>query len=145
MKTTKNILLVILSGIILLSASCKKDDKSTITTFKAVINGAAETPVNASVATGTATLTFDTDTKIFNVVVTYSGVTAVAAHIHKGEVGVAGSVIFGFVAPLTSPIDYTSPALDATQEADLNANQYYVNIHSTQYPGGEIRGQLIKQ
>lgn len=93
----------------------------------------------------TATLTFNTDTKIFTVVVEYSGITAIAAHIHKGDVGVAGNVIFGFTAPLDSPINYTSPALDASQEADLNANLYYVNIHSTQFQAGEIRGQLIKQ
>ena len=65
--------------------------------------------------------------------------------IHKGAVGVPGGVVFGFPAPITSPIDYTSVALDSTQQADLNANMYYVNIHSAAYPGGEIRGQLIKQ
>jgi hypothetical protein len=71
--------------------------------------------------------------------------TATASHIHKGAVGVSGDVIFGFTPPITSPISYTSVALDATQEADLNANLYYVNIHSTAFPAGEIRGQLIKQ
>lgn len=135
---------VLLAGILITAASCKKSDDPKVT-FLATINGLNETPVNASTATGTATLTFNKDTKIFTVVVTYSGVTATNAHIHKGEVGVAGGVIFGFTAPLTSPINYTSVALDASQEADLNANLYYVNIHSTAFPGGEIRGQLIKQ
>lgn len=144
MKTIKNLLFIFLFGIILSAAACDKNDDSNTTTFKATINGASETPPNASTATGTATLTFNTDTKVFTVVVNYSGVTAIQAHIHKGDVGVAGGVIFGFDA-LASPINYTSPALDATQEADLNANMYYVNIHSTQFPGGEIRGQLIKQ
>jgi hypothetical protein len=144
MKTTSKFFLLILSVIIMSSSSCKDDDNDNITTFKAVINGASETPVNASTASGTATLTYNNDTKIFTVVVNYTGVTAVAAHIHKGAVGVAGNVIFGFDAP-ASPINYTSPALDATQEADLMADLYYVNIHSVQYPAGEIRGQLIKQ
>jgi hypothetical protein len=145
MKATNKFILVILSGAILSFASCDDDDDDeNITTFKAVINGAVETPANASTATGTATLTFNNDTKIFNIVVQYSGVNATMAHIHKGEVGVAGSVIFGFDNP-ASPINYTSPVLDATQEADLMANLYYVNIHSAQFPGGEIRGQLIKQ
>ena len=71
--------------------------------------------------------------------------TVTAAHIHKGSVGIAGGVVFPFTAPITSPINYTSVALDATQEADLNANMYYVNVHSAANPGGEIRGQLIKQ
>jgi len=121
----------------------KKDDPNVI--FKATINGSSEVPANASTATGTATLTFNKDTKVFNVVVNFSGVTATASHIHKGETGVSGSVAFGFTSPITSPINYTSVALDAAQETDLFANLYYVNIHSTAYPEGEIRGQLIKQ
>lgn len=137
---------IVLASVLLIAVSCKKSDTtSTDVIFKAVINGASETPVNASAATGTATLTFNTTTKIFSVVVNFSGITATAAHIHKGDVGVPGGVIFGFTAPITSPINYTSAALDATQEADLNANLYYVNIHSAAFGGGEIRGQLIKQ
>lgn len=137
---------LVLAGIILLAGSCKKSDTTTSdVVFKATLNGASETPANASTATGTATLTFNTTTKIFTVVVNFTGITATASHIHKGEAGVAGAVVFGFTAPITSPINYTSAALDATQEADLNANLYYVNIHSTAFPGGEIRGQLIKQ
>lgn len=140
----KQILFVVIAGILITSSSCKKT-KDTNVTFKATINGTSETPPNASTATGTATLTFNTSTKMFDIVVTFSGITATASHIHKGDVGMAGSVVFGFTSPITSPIKYTSVALDATQEADLNADLYYVNIHSAAFPGGEIRGQLIKQ
>ena len=143
----RRILLFVIASIIIISAACSKDEDTPDpnVVFKATINGAGEVPVNASTATGTATLTFNTDTKIFTIVVDFSGVTATNSHIHKGAVGVSGGVIFGFTNPITSPINYTSVALDATQEADLMANLYYVNIHSTAYPGGEIRGQLIKQ
>lgn len=132
--------------------SCDNSDSptvtpnSTVTTFNATLNGGSEAPTpTASTATGTAVLKFDTTTKIFTVTVTYSGLTgpATSGHVHKGAVGVAGPPVFAFTS-LTSPITYTSPALNSGQEADLNANLYYVNIHSTLYPGGEIRGQLIK-
>lgn len=139
----RHIQLVVLAGILFIAGSCNKDDDNTVT-FMATINGASEVPENASAATGTATLTFNTDTKIFDIVVTYGGVTAIAAHIHEGDVGVSGGVIFGFTS-ITSPINYTSAALDSDQEAALNANKYYVNIHSDTYKAGEIRGQLIKQ
>jgi hypothetical protein len=139
------ILIFISAGIFLTAASCKKSSNSNMVTFKAVINGASETPPNASTATGTATLTYNTDTKIFNIVVNFTGITATASHIHKGAIGVPGNVIFGFTPPITSPINYTSAVLDSTQNADLNANLYYVNIHSTAFPAGEIRGQLLKQ
>jgi hypothetical protein len=145
-KMPEIVMVLFLAGVLVFAVSCKKSDTtSSDVIFKATINGASETPANASTATGTATLTFNTDTKIFSIVVTFSGITATASHIHKGDVGVAGNVIFPFPTPITSPINYTSAALDASQEADLNANLYYVNIHSAAYPGGEIRGQLIKQ
>jgi hypothetical protein len=135
----------IILGVVLFTAgSCKKDADPNVI-FKATINSASEVPTNASAATGTATLTYNKDTKVFNVVVNFSGVTASSAHIHKGEAGVIGDVAFGFTSPVTSPINYTSIALTATQEADLYASMYYVNIHSTAFPGGEIRGQLIQQ
>jgi hypothetical protein len=80
--------------------------------------------------------------------VTFSGITTATtvAHIHMGAVGVAGNPVFTLEAsgPFTSPINYTSPALTASQISDLMANLYYVNIHSTAFPNGEIRGQLIK-
>ena len=113
-------------------------------TFKATLAGTQEVPTNASTATGDATLTFNTTTKIFTVTVTHTIASPTNGHIHKGAVGVSGGVIFPF-ASFISPISYTSAALDATQEADLNAGLYYVNIHTAAFPAGEIRGQLIKQ
>ena len=127
--------------------SCSKDDPDPVNpniTFTAVLNGASESTPNPSAATGSSTLTFNNTTKIFTISTTYTGMTATMGHIHKGAVGVAGPVVFGFTN-LVSPINYTSVALDATQEADLKANMYYVNIHSAAYSGGEIRGQLIRQ
>ena len=135
---------IILSTIV----SCNKDeavvpDPNVI--YKATLTGAQEAPTpNASTATGTATLTFNTTTKIFTLSVTHTIATPTNGHIHKAAAGVSGGVVFPFTT-FTSPISYTSVALDATQEADLVANLYYVNIHTAAFPGGEIRGQLIKQ
>ena len=139
------VIVFIFSGLL----SCSKSDSPAAAanpsvTYTATLSGASEVPANASTATGTATLIFNSTTKIFTITVTYTGVTATDGHIHKGAAGVSGGVIFPF-SSLTSPISYTSVALDATQEADLSANLYYVNIHSAAYPAGEIRGQLIKQ
>ena len=128
--------------------SCKKSDSTPTpnpnVTFLATINAASEVPTNPSTATGTATLTFNTTTKVFTITVNHTIAAPTNGHIHKGAAGVSGGVIFGF-ATFASPITYTSVPLDATQEADLNANLYYVNIHTAAYGGGEIRGQLIKQ
>ena len=127
--------------------SCSNDDDPTPNpnvTFKASLNGASESTPNASTAIGTSTLTFNTTTKIFTITVTHNVAAPTNGHIHKGAIGVSGSPVFPFDS-FTSPITYTSIALDESQEADLNAGLYYVNIHSVAFPGGEIRGQLIKQ
>lgn len=128
--------------------SCSDNDDSSIPnpniTFTALLDGVSEVPPNNSTATGTASLTFNTTTKVFTISVSYSGVTAVGGHIHKAAVGQNGGVVFPF-SSTESPINYTSDALDASMETDLKANLYYVNIHSSAFPGGEIRGQLIKK
>ncbi|MEO6190140.1 MAG: CHRD domain-containing protein [Saprospiraceae bacterium] len=141
MNLVKNVLftLLVISGM----ASCSKDDNSEVT-YTATLNGASEVPANNSSATGTATLTFNKDTKVFKINVTHNVVNATAGHVHIGAIGTSGGVVFPFVT-ITSPISFTSTALTGTQEADLNAGLYYVNIHSLTYLGGEIRGQLIKK
>jgi len=139
------LMIMILAGLFLIAGSCDDDEDSSEDSFSAVLNGASEVPPNGSTATGTATLTYNKDTKIFNIVVEFSGITPSQGHIHVGEVGVAGAVVFPFTAALTSPVNYTSPELTDAQEIDLYANQYYVNLHTTLYPAGEIRGQLIQK
>ena len=131
-----------------LMSSCDKDDDTPPdpnVNFAATLTGAAETPANASAATGSSTGTYNTNTKILTVTTTYSGITPSAGHIHLGAVGVKGDVVFPFVAPLTSPIVFTSTPLSADQESSLMSGLYYVNLHTAAFPGGEIRGQLIKQ
>ncbi|MEP7197541.1 MAG: CHRD domain-containing protein [Saprospiraceae bacterium] len=141
MKLVTNVLLALL--VILGPSSCKKDDNTEVT-YSATLIGASEVPLNNSAATGTATLTFNTDTKVFKINVTHNVVNATAGHVHMGAVGTNGSALFPFVS-IVSPITFTSTALSGAQEADLNAGLYYVNIHSVVFPGGEIRGQLIKK
>ncbi|MFV5689686.1 CHRD domain-containing protein [Flavobacterium sp. ZT3R25] len=138
------VIFITLSGLI----SCNNSDDSTpspiIVTFNATLNGVSEVPSNNSTAIGTAVLKFNKTTKIFTLTVTYSGLTPTDGHIHRGAIGVApaNNIIFP-LSSLVSPITYTSVALNATQEADLIANLYYVNLHTTAFPTGEIRGQLI--
>jgi hypothetical protein len=69
-----------------------------------------------------------------------------AAHIH----GVASRTEpAGIVVPLTPPAGATATssacvAVEAGLLASIVANpgDYYVNVHTTAFPGGEVRGQL---
>ena len=112
-------------------------------TFTATLTGLNEIPPNASAAKGSSILIFNNKTKVFILTTEYAQLNPLAAHIHKGAVGVSGPAIFP-LSDLTSPINYTSEPLDASQEADLMANLYYINLHTSAYPDGEIRGQFIK-
>jgi len=101
-------------------------------------------PKNSSEEIGSAVLVFNNATKIFTITVNHTVASPTAGHIHLGAFGVNGDPIFTF-STLASPFTYTSMALTEAQEADLNAELYYVNIHSAAFPNGEIRGQLFKQ
>lgn len=109
----------------------------------AALSGADEVPANASAATGAAAFSVDPATKLLTGTVTTSGVSGVAAHIHEGAKGVSGPVVI----PLSGGAGgvWTVPAgtvLTDAQYAALQANTYYVNVHSATYTGGEIRGQI---
>ncbi|MGH7176993.1 MAG: CHRD domain-containing protein [Tepidisphaeraceae bacterium] len=109
--------------------------------FHADMDGLQETPPNASPASGFADLTVDDVTLDYAFHMEFAGLIApqTASHIHTAPVGVAG--------PVTIPVPVGSPSdligvLTATQYANLLAGLLYINVHSTVFPGGEIRGQF---
>jgi hypothetical protein len=133
-----------LFGLLLMTLlmGCKDDEETTPNTLiTATLSGSAEVPANPSVATGEVEGTFNEDTKMLMLNITYTGFTPVAWHIHKAAAGANGGVIFNLGTTIISPFTFMQ-ALNAEQEADLKAGLYYVNLHSTAYPNGEIRGQL---
>jgi hypothetical protein len=113
--------------------------------FTASLNGASETPPNASAGTGSASVDLDTTAKTVAWTVTYAGLTgpAVAAHFHgPAPVGQAAGVEVPLKGDLTSPVKGTASVTDV-QAADLRAGQWYVNVHTAAHPAGEIRGQVL--
>ncbi len=132
---------------IMLVSSCKKDEEvnTNEVKFGATLWGGEEVPVVTTTATGTFDATYNKTTKILTYTVTYTGITPTAWHIHKGAVGVTGGVIFNFGQTFTSPFSAATIAMTAEQETDLMSGAYYVNIHSSKSPSGEIRGQLLKK
>ncbi len=108
------------------------------------MNGASEVPAVPGNGTATASLTF-VGSRLFYTV-TYSGLSspATAMHIH----GPADPTISaGVILPLTSPTGTNgtvsgSAILTPQNLAYLLAGQTYMNIHTINNGGGEIRGQI---
>lgn len=115
--------------------------QSPLVYLHATINGTQEVPSTGSTATGLGCFTFDPNTNVISYNISYSGLigTETAAHFHTGAPGVNGPVIV--VLPAGVSKVGTAP-LTAAQVAQLLAGNVYTNIHSTVFPGGEIRGQL---
>jgi hypothetical protein len=115
-------------------------------TFSATLTAAEEVPPSQSTATGMVEATYDTDTKVLTYTVEYSGLSgdATGAHFHgPAAPGENADPVVAVPDPLASPISGTA-TLDDAQAADLLAGKWYFNVHTAQYPDGEIRGQVLE-
>ncbi len=109
----------------------------------ATLTGAQEVPPVTTAATGKGTVVIDSATReIITAIVTTSGVSASAAHIHEGATGVSGPISVGLTLGPNSATAPVGATLTNTQCASLLAGNLYFNVHSAGYPAGEIRGQI---
>lgn len=112
------------------------------TTFIALLNAGQEVPAGTSTGAGIAYMTLGSDNKLC-VALTFGGLvgTLAAAHVHGPAVpGVNAAVLFPL--PTANPINTCVGPLDKAQKKDLRRGLYYLNVHSSTAPGGEIRGQI---
>ena len=127
-----------------------------LVTCTTTMGGANEVPPNGSPATGTVSYTFDPATSASTWSVTFSGLTApaTAAHVHAPAPPGSNAAV---VVPLTTIPAATSGSYSgsattsfptvseptaAQYASDLLSGNAYANIHTSNFPGGEIRGQL---
>ena len=106
------------------------------------LTGDQEVPPNTSTAVGTGSIRVDAAGNVSGSVAA-PGMAGTMAHIHVGAPGVNGPVII----PLTGSAGdtWTVPAgakLTDEQMAAYKAGNLYVNIHTAEHKGGEVRTQL---
>jgi hypothetical protein len=114
---------------------------------KAMLTGAAEVPGPGDPdggGTAQVTLSPDKNEVCYDVTVTKVD-EATAAHIHEGAMGKDGPVKVGLDTPKGGSAKGCKSA-DAAVVKDMMANpaNYYVNVHSKDFPKGAVRGQLSK-
>jgi uncharacterized repeat protein (TIGR01451 family) len=110
--------------------------------FVANLDGAQETPPHVTPARGTATLLLDKDERTARVSLRFGGLssTETAAHIHASAApGQSAPPVFDLPSGSFSDFQIT---LTSQQVSDLKAGLFYVNVHSQNFPSGEIRGQF---
>ena len=112
--------------------------------FTSQLRPANEVPPAASNATGQVNAVLTKDTSVLRWQLTFGGLSgpATAGHFHgPAMAGANAGVVVPFTGVVTSSMSGQA-TLTAAQVADLLDGKWYANIHTAQFPGGEIRGQL---
>lgn len=142
--------------------ACSNDPQEK---YVAELRSSNEVPSNSSTAVGRVVLLVSRDASYAEYSVEQGGLTGGirGGHFHRAAAGVNGPIVLSFFfnadgTPLTAPVPGTTDlelnkaiARTITKAqldpilADLRAGNLYANIHTPTFPGGEIRGQLIKQ
>ncbi|HET6670406.1 MAG TPA: PQQ-dependent sugar dehydrogenase, partial [Pyrinomonadaceae bacterium] len=110
--------------------------------FTATLNGAQQVPATNSPGTGSATLILSPDEQSARLSLSFSGLTSAQteAHIH-GPAAVGSNAGVLFPLPLGQLNDFEL-TLTPQQVADLKAGLHYINVHTSNFTNGEIRGQF---
>jgi hypothetical protein len=109
---------------------------------KVSLTGAEEVPAVTTQAKGEGKITINKDMSVSGKVTT-TGVEGVAAHIHLAEPGKNGPPVITLAKGADGSWSTPEGAkLTEEQYKAFKAGHLYVNVHSAQHKGGEIRGQL---
>ncbi|MGB0932261.1 MAG: CHRD domain-containing protein, partial [Chitinophagales bacterium] len=104
--------------------------------------------VDAPTATGGGMASIDRNLSNAHVMVVVSGLTGdlTGAHIHQAPAGMDGDVIFNMTDLFSNGggFTYWSEGFGEETARAIQDGNTYVNIHTDLHPGGEIRGQIIK-
>jgi hypothetical protein len=146
--------------LVLLPAATNVGASAPATHFVAHLSGAQEVPPTNSTGTGKLDLRLvEGGTKLIFKLTSNGVGQIIQSHIHIGAAGTNGPVKVFFFAPPPAPwnsvtgdnfeVSGVRTAADAhfITFADLvtalRSGNAYVNIHSPDHPGGEIRGQIM--
>ena len=110
--------------------------------IKVSLSGDHEVPPVKTAASGSGSITINADMSVSGGITT-TGVAGTMAHIHQGAAGANGPVIIPFAK--NGDNGWMVPGGTKMTEAQYQAykaGQLYINVHSAENKGGEIRAQL---
>ena len=114
----------------------------TGTSLSAALSGANEIGGGDTDGTGSFTAKIDKDQLCYTLSAANIS-EATMAHIHSGAAGANGPVFIGL--PDLDAGEHCQD-IDSDRASNLKSkpDQFYVNIHNDDFPGGAVRGQLAK-
>ena len=119
--------------------------QTTVSPFTVLLNGASEVPAVTTPATALGTISIESN--LFTYHISFSGLSspAFAAHVHGAADATQPT---GVLFPLngasgTSGVLSGTQTLTSTELQDITNGLAYVNIHTANNGGGEIRGQIV--
>ena len=134
----------------LLCAGARPAAADQLTSFTALLNGAQENPPVASPSQGVAFITFNKDNSNLCYMISYSPLSSseILAHFHGPAAPGQNAPILHQISPSPTPLG--SPkrgcvTITKDEAKQLKKGLFYVNVHSTTSPNGEIRGQVIPE
>ena len=126
------------AGAILLAALATANAKDVAVS----LTGDQEVPAVTSAAKGAGKITIGDDKSVSGSIKT-TGIMGVAAHIHEAAAGKNGPPVI--TLEKKGENEWAVPAgskLTDAQYESFKAGNLYVNVHSAEHKGGEIRTQL---
>ena len=113
--------------------------------FAVTMNGASEVPAAASPGTGTGSMSISNSVLFYTIKFTNLLSPAILAHIHgPADTAHNAGVLIPFSPPAATSGTISGTAVLSSQDLlYLVTGQTYANIHTTNYAGGEIRGQVV--
>ena len=107
-----------------------------------LLSGAQEVPAVKTSASGNGTITVNADMTVSGSITT-AEIVGTAAHIHSAAAGKNGPVAVALTKSGNNGWSVPAGAkLTADQYKAYKAGDLYINVHSAENKGGEIRGQL---
>jgi CHRD domain len=110
--------------------------------FVVPLSGANEVGGGDPDGSGVARLDFSSSGEVCFDIRVFAVDDVILAHIHSGVAGVNGPVVVDFDFPTNGFDGCVTADPNVLRDIRRNPAAYYVNVHSVEFPGGAVRGQL---
>jgi hypothetical protein len=134
------------AGVAVVATTGHAQREAALRVFRITMAGETERPPGDAVATGSAVVTVRLARRsvCYRLAARDLPSRAVAAHIHRAAAGKAGAVVLALRTPNAAGTarGCAKPSRRLVRSIAARPRSFYVNVHTREFPGGAVRGQL---